>query len=414
MNIGFIIRGYRKKLELTQDALAHGICSVSHLSKIENGSKEVNHKTIDLLLLRLNLNYNKVLEERNQYLIIIQQFYKNIIYQDLETVMNSLKDLQEKQEDISLYGLKNYLELIFFRYYIFREDKKKMQEYKKQLTQKAHKFSQQETLLFTYFNAVYLILERKLKDAVVLLTELKDKEQDFEHFGDFYYHFSLVMSMVKNPGAAIFYGIKALEHFQVHNNFTRKLHIQMNLAICYQRIGANTESQYFYELLLNNATRNGDSKTIAEITHNLSILKKSQDQHEEAIELLQKSIDASKLAGISHLTTLAQLVETYIEKGENEQALTLIPEVLLLSKKEQHTAKEIKYRYKEEFLRLPIQKFAEKHRNFKKLEQHHFYDDIITYCSALVEYYDRKQDLRNKILYLEISNNALKSKLSGG
>ncbi|MEH7802743.1 helix-turn-helix transcriptional regulator, partial [Bacillus pumilus] len=52
INIGQIIKLYRYKQNMTQSELAEGICSVSHLSKIENGSKEANQDTINLLLER--------------------------------------------------------------------------------------------------------------------------------------------------------------------------------------------------------------------------------------------------------------------------------------------------------------------------------------------------------------------------
>lgn len=64
INIGQIIKLYRYKQNMTQSELAEGICSVSHLSKIENGSKEANQDTINLLLERLGISQEKLSQRR--------------------------------------------------------------------------------------------------------------------------------------------------------------------------------------------------------------------------------------------------------------------------------------------------------------------------------------------------------------
>jgi len=56
MNVGSLIKYYRTKQGMTQSELVEGICSVPHLSKIENNGKEGNDQTIDLLLKRLGAN----------------------------------------------------------------------------------------------------------------------------------------------------------------------------------------------------------------------------------------------------------------------------------------------------------------------------------------------------------------------
>ena len=60
MKIGSLIKFHRTKLGMTQNELATGICSISHLSKIENNSKEGNSETIRLLLEKLNIQLHEV------------------------------------------------------------------------------------------------------------------------------------------------------------------------------------------------------------------------------------------------------------------------------------------------------------------------------------------------------------------
>ena len=51
--IGNVIRKRRIDLNLTQEELSFGICSVSTLSKIENGERYPNKKNFDALMQRL-------------------------------------------------------------------------------------------------------------------------------------------------------------------------------------------------------------------------------------------------------------------------------------------------------------------------------------------------------------------------
>ncbi|MFT0138612.1 helix-turn-helix domain-containing protein [Alcanivoracaceae bacterium MT1] len=59
MNLGKIIYYHRKKQKMTQEDLCRGICSASHLSKIENNSKDVNEETLTLLCNRLGISIEK-------------------------------------------------------------------------------------------------------------------------------------------------------------------------------------------------------------------------------------------------------------------------------------------------------------------------------------------------------------------
>ncbi len=62
MNIGEKLYYYRNKIGLTQEQLAHGICSVSYLSKIENNKCDASPEVLELLVGKLGIP----LEEESQ------------------------------------------------------------------------------------------------------------------------------------------------------------------------------------------------------------------------------------------------------------------------------------------------------------------------------------------------------------
>ncbi|MFD1737324.1 helix-turn-helix domain-containing protein [Bacillus salitolerans] len=407
MDIGVIIRGYRRGRQLTQEELASGICSISHLSKIENGSKEYNEETITLLLQRLDIDLNKIQNEINFFQKLLDELYKTIVYQDYESAKQKFSIIQGNNEKLILIGLNHLNEIISYRYYLFIQDSEKYIELRKKLLRNCEKFSQIESVLFSYFDAIYFILEGQLKKALELFSKLLDKS--FQHFGDFYYHLALCMSLTHNPGAAILYSNKALEQYDIYNNFTRKIHTQMILAINYQRIGALLEAEHYYELLLTNSTRINDLKNIAYNSHNLSILKKAQKQFSKAVFLLQKSIQAAKEARVSYLPSLCELAEIYESQNETETSVELIKQIIIKAKEEGNLRIEIKYLYKQQHLSLSINHFANfiEKRGFTPLEAHHLFEDMVLYCTKLIHFYQEKQDLQKKIKYLEYANLAL-------
>jgi HTH-type transcriptional regulator, quorum sensing regulator NprR len=407
MNIGVIIRGYRKYRQLTQEELASGICSISHLSKIENGSKEYNEETISLLFKRLNIDMYQVQKERSFFMKLVDDFYKTIVYQDVESAKHKYSLINSNKEKLVLFGLNNLFEILSFRYYMFLEDRDKYVVIKKNLQNETDKFSQEENILFSYFNAIFYILTGNFKEALALFTQLLDRP--ILHYGDFYYHLALTMSFTNNPGAAILYSNKALEQYDLYNNFTRKLHTQMILAINYQRIGALKESEHYYELLLTNSTRVNDVKNIASNSHNLSILKMAQQKDEEAIQLLQKSIQAAKEAQISYLPSLCQLADIYILNDDIQLALQLMKQIISKAKEEGNKKTEIKYIFKYNYISLTIDKFAEyiQETGFSRLECLNLFEDMVTYSNYLIAYYQEKRDVEKKISFLEKANLAL-------
>ncbi len=61
MKVGQLIRLERQKINMRQDELAQGICSPSHLSKIESGTTTASTEVQQMLLQRLNVSMESVL-----------------------------------------------------------------------------------------------------------------------------------------------------------------------------------------------------------------------------------------------------------------------------------------------------------------------------------------------------------------
>ncbi|MDN5352071.1 MAG: HTH-type transcriptional regulator, quorum sensing regulator NprR, partial [Clostridiales bacterium] len=60
---GLFIKRERLAQNMSQEALCHGICAVSYLSKIENGKVQPNHEIILKLMSALNMVFPETQEE---------------------------------------------------------------------------------------------------------------------------------------------------------------------------------------------------------------------------------------------------------------------------------------------------------------------------------------------------------------
>ena len=85
-NLGLIIKQLRKKKNLTQEQLSHGICSVSQLYRIENGK----HSPSTLLLHQLSI---KLSEDLSKYFIYSN--CRNPLY--FSSLFNKLESLRLKR-----------------------------------------------------------------------------------------------------------------------------------------------------------------------------------------------------------------------------------------------------------------------------------------------------------------------------
>lgn len=121
INIGQIIKLYRYKQNMTQSELAEGICSVSHLSKIENGSKEANQDTINLLLERLGISQEKLSQKARHLLSLLDEFQMNMYFYALDQAeQNAEMIIQHEEQFFSLdLGIQYHLSL--FQFYLLTD-----------------------------------------------------------------------------------------------------------------------------------------------------------------------------------------------------------------------------------------------------------------------------------------------------
>ncbi|MEC1525194.1 helix-turn-helix transcriptional regulator [Neobacillus niacini] len=115
MNEGKIIKFYREKYKMTQEQLGKGICSGTHISKIERLHTEYAPEIITLLSQRLGINIENELIKLNTIKNRLNHWHDVIVMQ-LFDEMNLINHELEQEDLIQISDYINLYKLLRVRY----------------------------------------------------------------------------------------------------------------------------------------------------------------------------------------------------------------------------------------------------------------------------------------------------------
>jgi HTH-type transcriptional regulator, quorum sensing regulator NprR len=333
MEYGPLIKYFRTQMGLTQKDLAKGICSVSHLSKIENNSKDANIETISLLLDKLQIDKSEINEKEEQIKELLFELNEKILYFQ----KNDVNDLFEKlvsMEDIIPFSNSLYAyELCKYRYYLFIGKLKQAALQENLLSKQKKNFSQQENYLFQHYNAICLIMQGQYQRADAVLETLMIARNNEAISGEILYHRALVKSSLEHSDHAIYFGKKALQAFMNEHNFIRILHTLMLLGINYTSSKIYEEALECFQHLIRNAELLNELQFLPQVYHNIGYLKTKMGRNQEALGFYQKSLSLEPEDSAYYLMTLYTIGESCITLNDLDKAKEIFERVILLSRR---------------------------------------------------------------------------------
>ncbi|WP_144522559.1 transcriptional regulator [Bacillus pumilus] len=249
INIGQIIKLYRYKQNMTQSELAEGICSVSHLSKIENGSKEANQDTINLLLERLGISQETLSQKARHLLSLLDEFQMNMYFYALDQAeQNAEMIIQHEEQFFSLdLGIQYHLSL--FQFYLL-SDKQPLALKTHRVLKKFEKtFIETEKEIFEYLDGIHLIQNGQLEEGI------KKLESCFSYASveqsDLYYHYAKALGNMGQLGDALEATHQAMDLYRQKNNFKRIIHCTLIHGVISLELKAfQTAKKYLKEVIL--------------------------------------------------------------------------------------------------------------------------------------------------------------------
>jgi transcriptional regulator with XRE-family HTH domain len=172
MEFGALIKFYRTQRGITQAELSKGICSVPHLSKIENNSKEANEATISLILRRLNIDLEEMEEKEEEIKILLRRLDGKINFYLRDEIEENYQKLVQIEHLIPFSQYIYVYELYKFRYLIFKGLVDEADGQRALLYKQKKNFSQHEDYLFRYYHAIFLMWKGQYQTADDILDVL--------------------------------------------------------------------------------------------------------------------------------------------------------------------------------------------------------------------------------------------------
>ncbi|MFD1032303.1 helix-turn-helix domain-containing protein [Metaplanococcus flavidus] len=322
MNIGSVIKYYRSKNNLTQSQLADGICSISHLSKIESNTYTPHESTMEALLAKMGVQWKKELVKRDRMERQLQDFIACSLHYDLKKMEEQYVKLQQDDDYMQSTDLVNRYELYKFRYYLYIQDQCKADRQKELLERMKNSFTESEAWMHKLFLSLYFTLINRKELAMECVNSLDNGiqsiPQKFE--GEFYYQKARLLIMHEQYELSAHYAELSVQYFRLNYNYIRLLHAQLLLAINYMRRNLLVQAAGIFEVLKRN-TRLTDQKELYNQTlYNFAELLKTRNDHNQAFDLLTELHDILSNDTYFYKAVLVSLIETAVEIGADAWA----------------------------------------------------------------------------------------------
>lgn len=288
MNIGSILKYYRLRNGMTQAELAEGICSISHLSKIESNKYKPHQETLEDLFNRMNIEWENELQTYKKYAEKLKTFFNYGIYYDLDSMESLYAELQKDEDYLQSTDLVNKYELYKLRYYLFKGEVSKAKQQMRLIDKLAPTFNDSEQITSVVISIAfysYIGDNDRLKE---LFSQI-DEDAEVKRFpklldGEYYYQRAWVLNKWAQYDKSSYYARSAIEYFQKDCNYIRLMHAQMLLAINYTNRDYYFWAEELFLILLRNTRMMKQEALYQHTLYNYSILQTRMENYAAAFE----------------------------------------------------------------------------------------------------------------------------------
>lgn len=326
-SIGQLIRQERIKQKMKQSTLAEGICSASHLSKIENGTAIPSEEVLQLLLNKLSIEVKELSnQDEDRIISSLQAVYKDgILKRNKDEIREYL--LQFTGHKMHFQNLHNFYtyNLLMFRLFLILQDKEQdLSPFIDALRTVEDQFDYRQQFIFNINVGLFEYLEYKFNSSLLSLEknlELTKKAmlEDWE-LADFH---SILGNAYHRNGenfSAVNYVTTALEYYKNHLYFERAMDCYLLLGISYRNLNHFKRARENYSFALKLAADFDLSYYKGMCYHNIGTLYSLEGNSEKALEYYHLSLDMKRLEQNHHgsvLVTIHSLIVEYSKQGNS-------------------------------------------------------------------------------------------------
>lgn len=331
MHIGKRIRYIRMKNNLSQEKLAKGIVSVSHLSNLESGRYSASEDTIRFLAKKLKVNDSYLLDCFTPDKRLDEQLYK-LFVTILTDVTNTQKILALILEPINCI----YQEWTYFylkcSYYYKVKDLNKAKDLEDNIL--SYFISENDSLdeypqllkqAYYYYKGISAYRNNHLESSYYSFNKLTDYLHSNKIYADIQYNLALISYQLSDY-------FKAKKHTDIANELYLQNGDLDKLAETHNLLGTiYCESFMFKDSLreLNKAMKFAESLNIryleSRILHNKGLVYKGLGEENKALEMFLDSYSLKvKMNSENMVVTIGELLECQINLGRYKETKQLL------------------------------------------------------------------------------------------
>ncbi|SFA79578.1 MULTISPECIES: helix-turn-helix domain-containing protein [unclassified Bacillus (in: firmicutes)] len=263
---GKIIKFYREKYQMTQEQLGKGICSGTHISKIERLQTEYAPEIVTLLSERLEINIeNEIIKLKNIKKRL--NHWHDVIVMQLFEEMDLINHELEQEELIQISDYINLYKILRVRYLLMHNLTDEASVIIDEIQKEEHKLSSYEANLFKHVLGVFYLAKHENLKAIQALKSINDTDYYNKEYS---YHLAVAYHLNESPVMAYFFADKSRQFFKEINNYLRVIDAEMLMAIQVKDDGDFKETIQRFESLIKSCELCNSPVRKARVLHNLA------------------------------------------------------------------------------------------------------------------------------------------------
>ncbi|WP_017187640.1 helix-turn-helix domain-containing protein [Alkalibacillus haloalkaliphilus] len=324
--IGKAIKWYRTERGLTQEQLADGICSVTYISKLENGQIDLKEDVVIQLTNRLQINQYQLIGQPNQQFRERLSQWLNDIHIFHIPEAHKHKELIEQVDKGYMYIEDQYLYLLAeFGYCLLTDQLKEADALYEFIEKRRMIFEACDPFSFYKFVGIYYRRKGLYNNAISHLEKAEDILGDRED-PELHLVMATVYSRLNEILVSNKHAQKAYSIFQEKLFYVRMIDCQVVLGVNYCLVGDFYSAQAYFNKLKEVDGEHLLGKTRANIYHHIAYIHFHKKEFCEAESyfkrVLQFDINESDFLNSRYLlsyiyfsTNQYHIAKEYVQKG---------------------------------------------------------------------------------------------------
>ncbi|MFS0689502.1 helix-turn-helix transcriptional regulator [Sporosarcina sp. 179-K 8C2 HS] len=400
MNIGSILKYYRMKNNLTQAELCEGICSISHLSKIESNKYVPHIETINELFKRMNIEWEQEVSTYEYWKEKLETFIMHSIYYDLTSMEQIFQELSNQEDYLQSTDLVNRYELYKLRFYLFKQDIPRATQQASILKRMEKSFTDYEKGVSKVIYLMYDIFSQKFTEAEDRLERIEEFQERIPQMfeGELFYQRAYLLHNRAQYSKSSYYAEMAVDYFRKDSNYIRLLHAQLLLAINYTNRDFILQADGLFKTILRNARMMEMNQLYQGALYNYSVLQNRRELHKSASDMLKELKELLEPGTDFYQAVLIHLLQTAVEENEEINSLLDELEALAERKKDPYLKVQLDYFRKTKISQQELFDYCEQIA-FPFLKKHDYIGEARSIAWRLANYYRSTGDKEKAATY---------------